>query len=69
VVRFGLTKARHQHDYPLPAFFATLPGFDEIRSFRIGVSIFAAELPVIAETSIDLKIVVTSRGDDGSESV
>lgn len=62
VVRFSLTKARHQHDYPLHAFFATLPDFDEIRSFRIGVSIFAAELPVIAETSIDLKIVVTSDG-------
>ncbi len=64
VVKFGLAKVRHQHDYPLPAFFATLPDFDEIRSFRIGVSIFAAELPVIAETSIDLKIVVTSGGDE-----
>lgn len=69
VVKFSLTKVRHQHDYPLPEFFATLPDFDEIRSLRIGVSIFAAELPEFAENSISLKIVVTNGENDGFEPV
>ncbi len=58
VVTFAVTKARHQYDYTLPTVFVTLPGFDEIDSFRIEASIFAAELPELVVSPIDLRITM-----------